>query len=183
MARPRAADCEVKELHDTSLEGLMLACPFSDTSNLQCTEHRVSHIHTRTLPRPLLAVSATVLRSAFSDAASRNVTTARPWSRLRHLETRLPAGCVGATANSVLKTGVQYFMSTKLNQDHATGPMITSSAPLTPNTKSPSSLLSLLAYNHHHSFPSHQQPTCVSASVSTSSLSSLAAAREGSLRG
>ena len=34
----------------------------------------------RTLPRPRVAVRATVERSVFSDAASRKVTTARAWS-------------------------------------------------------------------------------------------------------
>ena len=55
----------------------------------------VYHAGPLTLPLPLLAVRATVLRRAFSEAASRKVTTARPWSRLRHLDTRLPAGCTG----------------------------------------------------------------------------------------
>jgi hypothetical protein len=39
------------------------------------------------LPRPLLAVSASVERSVFSLAASRKVTTARAWSSVRHLAT------------------------------------------------------------------------------------------------
>jgi hypothetical protein len=39
------------------------------------------------LPRPLLAVSASVDRSVFSLAASRKVTTARAWSSVRHLAT------------------------------------------------------------------------------------------------
>ena len=40
------------------------------------------------LPRPRAAVSATVLRSVFSDAASRKVTTALAWSRVLQGEVR-----------------------------------------------------------------------------------------------
>mmetsp|Transcript_13210 Transcript_13210/g.33443 ORF Transcript_13210/g.33443 Transcript_13210/m.33443 type:complete len:227 (-) Transcript_13210:343-1023(-) len=46
------------------------------------------------LPRPRDAVSATVLRSVFSEAASRKVTTARAWSSVLHMPTRPPAGSV-----------------------------------------------------------------------------------------
>lgn len=56
----------------------------------------VSHTvvwHDLTLPLPRAAVNATVLRSVFSDAASKKVITARAWSRLLHLATRGPAGC------------------------------------------------------------------------------------------
>lgn len=49
--------------------------------------------HDLTLPRPRAAVNATVLRSVFSDTASRKVMTARAWSRVLHLATRGPAGC------------------------------------------------------------------------------------------
>lgn len=59
-----------------------------------------------TLPLPLLAVSATVLRSVFSLAASRNVTSALAWSNVRHLGTRLPAGCSHHTQTH---THVRYF--------------------------------------------------------------------------
>mmetsp|Transcript_6734 Transcript_6734/g.27868 ORF Transcript_6734/g.27868 Transcript_6734/m.27868 type:complete len:206 (+) Transcript_6734:479-1096(+) len=46
------------------------------------------------LPRPRAAVSATVDLSVFSDAASRKVTTALPWSRVLQQDTRAPAGSV-----------------------------------------------------------------------------------------
>lgn len=43
-------------------------------------------------PRPLDAVKATVLLRVFSEAASRNVITARAWSRVLHFLTNAPAG-------------------------------------------------------------------------------------------
>lgn len=51
-------------------------------------------------PLPLEAVKATVLRSVFSDAASKKVMTARAWSRVLHFSTKSPAGC-SQTRNSV----------------------------------------------------------------------------------
>ena len=57
------------------------------------------HSHPRrTLPRPLAAVSATVDRSVRSEAASRNVTTARAWSSVAHRPTRAPCGRPGGRA-------------------------------------------------------------------------------------
>jgi len=61
-----------------------------DMSNTMVQHDYLSAV---TLPRPRAAVRATVLRSVFSDAASRKVITARAWSRLLHLATRGPAGC------------------------------------------------------------------------------------------
>ena len=46
------------------------------------------------LPRPRAAVSATVERSVFSLAASRNVTTALAWSKVLQQLTSGPAGSV-----------------------------------------------------------------------------------------
>ena len=73
-----------------------------------------------TLPRPRAAVRATVLRSVFSDAASRKVITARAWSRLLHLATRGPAGCTMHTHRIKMTTTKLLIIQNNESRDGGT---------------------------------------------------------------
>lgn len=78
--------------------------------DMRSTMVQHSYLSAVTLPRPRAAVNATVLRSVFSDAASRKVITARAWSRLLHLATRGPAGCTAHRQHIVMTTLKLFIM-------------------------------------------------------------------------